>query len=106
MNVARIGRWLLPWVLVLAVSATIAHAASDALERTLHEPPDPIALAAQNPCAGACPHWVEITSVNEHGARESFKCLVSEARYSGDALEVHFADLNDVVANMCKELWR
>jgi hypothetical protein len=110
MSLVRIGRWFLPWLAVLIVSVTIAHAMGNALERHLGEPPDPIAAAAvagvHDVCARACPHWVELMSVDTEGHDVTVKCLVADGRYTDDALQVRFADLGGVVANMCSELWR
>jgi|SRR5712692_8841578 len=101
-----IVRWLLPWVCVLAVSATIAHAAGDALSRTLHEPPAPVVSTTQAACnLDTCPHWVNISSVDADGHDITLKCLVNNGRYPDDALQVHFADLSSVVSEMCNELW-
>jgi hypothetical protein len=106
MAVVPIVRWLLPWLCVLAVSATIAHAAGDALGRTLQEPPAPVVSTTQAPCKlDTCPHWVNISSVDTDGHAISLKCLVNTARFQGDALQVHFADLNSVVSEICNELW-
>src|SRR5436305_6974690 len=101
-----IVRWLLPWLCVLVVSATIAHAAGDALARNLHEAPAAIVTTPQPPCnLDVCPHWVSISSVDSDGRDVSLKCLVKDARYAGDALQVDFANLNVVVSEMCNELW-
>jgi hypothetical protein len=106
MRVVPIVRWLLPWVCVLAVSATIAHAAGDALSRNLHELPAPVEAATEMQCnLDTCPHWVNISSLDPEGHDVTFKCLVSNGRYPGDALQVNFVDLNAVVAEMCNELW-
>jgi hypothetical protein len=101
-----IVRWLLPWVCVLAVSATIAHAAGEALVLNLHEAPAPVVPTTQAACnLDTCPHWVSIASVDADGHDITLKCLVDYARYTGDTLQVHFADLNTVVGEMCNELW-
>jgi hypothetical protein len=108
MGVVLIVRWLLPWVCVVAVSATIAHAAGDALSRNLHEAPVPVVARVQADCnLDTCPHshWVNISSLSPEGRDVTFKCLVTDARYPGDELQVNYADLNAVVAEMCNELW-
>jgi hypothetical protein len=106
MRLVPIARWLLPWVCVLVVSATIAHATGDALARNLREMPAPVVAAGQANCnLDTCPHWVTISSIGPDGRAVSFKCLVTDGRYPGDALDVHYADLNAVVSEMCNELW-
>jgi hypothetical protein len=105
MAVLPIARWFLPWACVLLVSATIAHATGDALERSLHEKPEPVVSALQASCSFACPHWVDLSSIERDGHAVHFRCLVTDGRYMGDALVVQFYDLNQVVSDMCAELW-
>ena len=65
MAVVPIVRWLLPWMCVVLVSATLAHAMGDTLERNLHELPAPVvSTTTQTRCDGACPRWVSISSVD------------------------------------------
>src|SRR5258708_7085985 len=102
-----IVRWFLPWVCVLAVSATIAHAASDALGHTLHEAPASVVIGAQPSCnLDDCPHLVNISALDLDGRNVTLTCLVKDARYPGDALQVNYADLSAVVSEMCNQLWR
>src|SRR4030088_1182308 len=104
MRVAQIARWLLPWACVLVVSATIAHAAGDALERNLHEAPAPVALVIPPPCNQACPRWVEIASTDKEDNAVSVNCLVTNGSLSADVLQVHFDDFNTIVTDVCSEL--
>jgi hypothetical protein len=106
MAVVPILRWFLPWACVLLVSATIAHATGDALERNLHETSQPVVSDLQASCSTACPHWVDISSIDRDGSAMHVNCLVTDGRYAGDTLLVHVDDLNGVVSEMCTELLR
>ena len=103
MAVLPVVRWFLPWACVLLVSATIAHAAGDALEHNLHEKPQPVVSALQASCSFACPHWVDVSSIDRDGHAVHFSCFVTDGRYAGDALMVHFDELLDVASDMCAE---
>jgi hypothetical protein len=103
MRVAPIGRWFLPWACVLVVSATIAHAAGDALELNLHETPAPVESVTLPPCTQACPHWVEISSIDKEDNAVNVNCLVTNGSLSADVLKVHFDDFITIVTDVCSE---
>ncbi len=55
-------------------------------------------------CRRACPHWVEIWSIDKDGQAVNVSCQVADERFSADVLQVHFDDLNAMVADLCSEV--
>jgi hypothetical protein len=103
---AMAGHWVLPWVCLVAVSATLAHAAEQALTRALVEQPAASRVAAesrQRPPADARHRWVVIASSDDQASQQRLTCRTRVGHVSADVLQVRAEDLESVADQVC--LW-
>ena len=103
---ARLGRWLLPWACVLLLAVGIAHAANDALVRTLPEPAAQPVLAEPRPTATHGVRWLQIESIDTDGSHVGLACLSRLDDVASDVLVVPIAKWEQVIDELCSEIRR
>ena len=92
----RALRWWLPWLLTLGVSASIAHAANEALATYT-----PTAMAhTREPSQ----HVVRIRSNTPAGEPIRMLCTSREDVISVDEMVLAWADVGELVASACAQL--
>jgi hypothetical protein len=99
----RIGRWLLPWVCVLAVAASLAHAADGALVYRLSSAPEHASTVP--PPAPAGQRWIELRYADQDGTEATSTCRVDDDRVVSNVIQVPRSQLYEVVVSMCEEVW-
>jgi hypothetical protein len=92
----RVIRWWLPWLVTLGVSASIAHAANDAL--TTYTPPA-MALSPK-----PTQHIVRIRSNTPAGEPIKLLCTTHKDFISVDEMVLAWADVGEVVASTCDQV--
>jgi hypothetical protein len=102
----RAGQWLLPWACLMILSGTLAHAADEALTRTLREPASEPLPTTMNTLGPPASRWVSIAWVNAAGEPQSMKCFTTVDRVAVDVLYIDATDQHTVAVDLCSELWR
>ena len=112
----KVGRWLLPLISVLVVSATLARAAEQVFVDSWVNRSDASAITTQRDdphklltfggpveIRATASHWVVISSTNNDGTRFHVTCFAALDRIATDVLEVRPEEFVGVAAGLCKQ---
>jgi hypothetical protein len=96
MSTLRAARWLVPWVCLFLLTATLAHAADQALVQALAD-----RSTMREAQAEATMHWVVLSSMEAQPDPRSVTCLMPVDRVAADVLTVRSVDFDAMMAELC-----
>jgi hypothetical protein len=93
----HVGRWLLPWLVVLVVACGLAYACDVQMVQAWSGAPT-------NVTTNQGRRWVLIEAVREDGGRYQMECLAKPGTLTTDDLVLEVSELNAIAAATCEQL--